>query len=96
MPQEELTVKFFRNAEGAELIRDADDFAAIIAAWMEQPETYRALRERFLALRYDEDPTVVVTELVELAQQASGTQLTPRPFPPPQRKGGSAPGWSEL
>jgi processive 1,2-diacylglycerol beta-glucosyltransferase len=96
MPQEELTVKFFRNGEGAELIRNADDFAELLAEWMEKPEAYRALRERFLALRYDEDPTVVVTELVDLAQEASGTHLKPRAFPPPQRKGGSAPGWSEL
>ncbi|HLP26081.1 MAG TPA: glycosyltransferase [Acidobacteriota bacterium] len=96
MPQEELTVKFFRNGNGAELIRNADDFTAIIASWMEEPQKYRGLRERFLALRYDEDPNTLITELVDLAQQASGTRLTPRAFPSSHRKGGSAPGWNEL
>jgi processive 1,2-diacylglycerol beta-glucosyltransferase len=96
MPQEELTVKFFRNGEGAALIRHAEDFADVISEWMERPDSYRALRERFLALRYDEDPTTVITELVDLAQEASGTQLQPRAFPPPHRRTGSSPGWSEL
>ncbi|WP_415908536.1 glycosyltransferase [Oleiharenicola sp. Vm1] len=87
MPQEELTVKFFRNGQGAELIRNADDFADIIAEWLEKPATYRGLRERFLALRYDEDPTTVVEELVALGAQAAGAKLVPRPFPPPRPAG---------
>ncbi|MBI2513745.1 MAG: glycosyltransferase [Opitutae bacterium] len=96
MPQEELTVKFFRNADAAELVRNADDFADIVAEWMEKPQRYRALRERFLALRYDENPTTVVAELVDLGAEAAGVKLTPRAFPPSQRKtGGSSPGWSE-
>lgn len=84
MPQEELTVKFFRNGRGAEIIRHADDFAALIKRWQETPEEYQALRERFLSLRYDEDPTTVITELVDLAQEVSGSRLKPRAFPPPK------------
>lgn len=86
MPQEELTVKFFRNGHGAEIIRNADDFAALIKRWQETPQEYRELRERFLSLRYDEEPTTVITELVDLAQQVSGTRLKPRAFPPPKTK----------
>lgn len=86
MPQEELTVKFFRNGRGAEIIRNADDFAALIKRWQETPQDYRELRERFLSLRYDEEPTTVITELVDLAQQVSGTRLKPRAFPPPKTK----------
>ncbi|MBI5426175.1 MAG: glycosyltransferase [Opitutae bacterium] len=86
MPQEELTVKFFRNGHGAEIIRNADDFAALIKRWQETPQDYRELRERFLSLRYDEEPTTVITELVDLAQQVSGTRLKPRAFPPPKTK----------
>ncbi|MBX3736428.1 MAG: glycosyltransferase [Candidatus Didemnitutus sp.] len=86
MPQEELTVKFFRNGHGAEIIRNADDFAALIARWQTTPDDYRALRERFLSLRYDEEPTTVVTELVDLAQQVSGSHLKARAFPPPKGK----------
>jgi hypothetical protein len=40
-----------------------------------------------LKLRYDEDPMTVVCELVDLAQEASGTNLQPGPFPPKPRKG---------
>lgn len=86
MPQEELTVKFFRNGRGAEIIRNADDFSALIKRWQETPDDYRALRERFLSLRYDEEPTTVITELVDLAQEASGSRLKPRAFPPPKTK----------
>lgn len=85
MPQEQLTVKFFRNARAAELIASPADFAGLVRGWMEQPATYRELRERFLSLRYDEDPTKVITELVDLAQDAAGTLLRPRPFPPPRQ-----------
>lgn len=82
MPQEELTVKFFRNAEAAELIASADDFAAILARWMDDRRAYELLRRRFLDLRYEENPTHVVEELVDLAQEVSGTKLRARPFPP--------------
>ena len=87
MPQEELTVKFFRNGDGAELIASAADFEAVIASWMEDRRTYQRLRTNFLKLRYEEDPTTVIRELVDLAQEASGTQLQAGPFPPKPRKG---------
>ena len=86
MPQEELTVKYFRNGEGAELIANANDFGRIIDAWMANRRSYDRLRANFLKLRYDEDSLLVVKELVDLAQQASGTDLQPGPFPPKPRK----------
>ncbi len=86
MPQEELTVKYFRNGEGAELIANAADFGRIIDAWMANRRSYDRLRANFLRLRYEENPTLVVTELVNLAQEASGTALEPGPFPPKPRK----------
>ncbi len=87
MPQEELTVKFFRNGDGAELIANANDFARVISGWMTDRRTYERLRSNFHQLRYEEDPTTVIRELVDLAQQASGTKLKPGPFPPKPRKG---------
>lgn len=87
MPQEELTVKFFRNGDGAELIANAGDFEAVITSWMEDRRNYDRLRANFLKLRYEEDPTTVIRELVDLAQEASGTSLQPGPFPPKPRKG---------
>jgi processive 1,2-diacylglycerol beta-glucosyltransferase len=86
MPQEELTVKYFRGGEGAELIAGAGDFERVISGWMENPRAYDRLRANFLKLRYEEDPTLVVRELVDLAQQASGTTLQAGPFPPKPRK----------
>ena len=86
MPQEELTVKFFRNGGGAELITNASDFGGLIAVWMNNRRKYERLREDFLKLRYEENPIVVVQELVDLAQEVSGTQLHPGPFPPRPRK----------
>ena len=86
MPQEELTVKFFRNGQGAEQIENAEDFGQIIDGWMADRRSYDARRERFLALRYEEDPTVLIKELVDLAGAAAGLRLQPRPFPPKPRR----------
>jgi processive 1,2-diacylglycerol beta-glucosyltransferase len=86
MPQEELTVKFFRRGAGVELISTATDFGHIIQGWMAAPGRYEQLKENFLKLRYDENPTVVIAELVDLAQQVSQTQLKPGPFPPKPRR----------
>lgn len=87
MPQEELTVKFFRHAHAAAIISDEDDFADLIARWMAEPDAYTQLRERFFALRYEENPTTVIEELVDLGASAAGVKLNPRSFPPAQRKG---------
>ena len=87
MPQEELTVKFFQRGAGVELIGNARDFGRVIDSWVQDRTVYERLRDNFLQLRYDEDPTLVVTELIDLAQEVSGTQLQPGPFPPKPRKG---------
>jgi len=87
MPQEELTVKFFRNGDAAELISNATEFGLVINSWMTDRGNYDRLRERFLQLRYEENPTVVIEELVDLAQEAAGTAIKPGPFPPKPRKG---------
>jgi processive 1,2-diacylglycerol beta-glucosyltransferase len=86
MPQEELTVKFFRNGEGAALVGNPAEFGRLIDSWMADRGAYDRLRANFLKLRYEEDTTVLITELVDLAQQASGTALKPGPFPPKPRK----------
>ena len=83
MPQERLTWKFFRNGAASEKIESAADFARIIDRWMAEPDSYRHVRENFLKLRYEEDPTVVIDELVALANEVPRAQLKRRPFPPP-------------
>jgi len=83
MPQEELTWKFFRNGAACEKIESAADFAAIIDHWMADPTAYARVRGDFLKLRYVEDPTVVIDELVGLANEPARAKLKRRAFPPP-------------
>ena len=83
MPQEELTWKFFRNGANCEKIENAADFAAIIDRWMADPAAYAQAREDFLRLRYVEDPTIVIDELVALANEPAQADLKRLPFPPP-------------
>jgi processive 1,2-diacylglycerol beta-glucosyltransferase len=82
MPQEKLTWKFFRNGGGSVKVEDADDFAKIIDRWMQDPSEYQRYRQSFLGLRYDEEPTLVIEELVSLAEEAAGTKVQRHPFPP--------------
>ncbi len=86
MPQEELTVKFFRNGDAAPTISSADDFAELLEDWMRDRRVYDQLRKNFLGLRYQDTGTIVIKELVDLAQEVSGTDLEPREFPPPRRR----------
>jgi len=82
MPQEQLTWKFFRNGAGSEKIETPADFAAIINRWMADPPEYVRNREHFLQLRYEEDPTLLIDELVNLGNEAVGAKLKRRVFPP--------------
>jgi processive 1,2-diacylglycerol beta-glucosyltransferase len=82
MPQEALTWKFFRNGADSPKIESAADFARLIDRWMDDPFSYTKAREKFLRLRYEEDPTVLIDELVSLANEVAGAQLTRHEFPP--------------
>jgi processive 1,2-diacylglycerol beta-glucosyltransferase len=82
MPQEELTWKFFRNGAASEKIENAADFTRIIDTWTANPAAYTLAREKFLKLRYEEDPTLLIDELVVLANEVVGAQLDRQPFPP--------------
>lgn len=81
MPQEELTWKFFRNGAGSPKIERAGDFSMLMDRWMEDPAEYAAVRERFVRLRYEEDPTLLIDELVDLANEVARVPLRRLPFP---------------
>lgn len=83
MPQEELTWKFFRNGAASEKVEDAGDFARLIDRWMTDPKSYAAVRANFLKLRYEDNPTLVIDELIALANEVAGVKLDRQPFPPP-------------
>lgn len=89
MPQEELTWKFFRNGAASEKIENADDFGRLIDRWMADPPAYAKARETFLQLRYEEDPTLLIEELVGLGNDVAGVKLKRLPFPPPNGNGGA-------
>ena len=82
MPQEQLTWKFFRNGAASNKIESAADFARIIDSWMTDPASYAQVKENFLKLRYDEDPTLLIDEIVELANDVAQAKLQRRAFPP--------------
>jgi processive 1,2-diacylglycerol beta-glucosyltransferase len=82
MPQEQLTWKFFRNGASSRKIERADEFAAIIGEWLDDPASYAQARASFLGLRYEEDPTMLIDELVSLANEVARTKLRRRAFPP--------------
>jgi processive 1,2-diacylglycerol beta-glucosyltransferase len=87
MPQEELTWKFFRNGAASEKIEDGADFSRVVDRWMENPASYAKVRENFLKLRYEEDPTLLIEELVGLANEVVGAKLRRQPFPPANGNG---------
>lgn len=83
MPQESLTWKFFHNGADSPKIETAGEFDDIITRWLFDPASYGRARKRFLQLRYDEDPTLLIDELVGLANDVARVELGRRPFPPP-------------
>lgn len=82
MPQEELTWKFFRNGAGCRKVERRDDFTEIIDEWIAKPEAYAHARADFLRLRYEEDPTVIIDEIVNLANEVADEKLVRQIFPP--------------
>ncbi len=82
MPQEELTWKFFRNGAGCRKVESREDFARIVDEWIAKPQAYAQERADFLRLRYEEDPTVIIDEIVGLANEVAREKLTRYTFPP--------------
>ena len=72
MPQESLTVKYFDRGHGCEIIHNAADLRSVLDRWLDRREYYLALKRNFEMLRYDEDPEVLIHELVGLGYAAAG------------------------
>jgi len=90
MPQEELTWKFFHNGAGCRKVENTADFSVIMDEWISNPDAYAQAREKFLRLRYVEDPTVIIDEVVALANEVVKAKLRRRPFPPANGNGNGA------
>ena len=88
MPQESLTWKFFANGAGSAKIEQAGQFEALLARWLSPADGFDAYRAAFVQLQYEEDPTLLIDELVELGAAAAGEGRIPRrPFPPANGNG---------
>jgi processive 1,2-diacylglycerol beta-glucosyltransferase len=87
MPQEQLTWKFFRNGAASEKVESGSDFAHLIDRWMSDAAAYPRVRENFLKLRYEENPTLLIEEVVGLANEVAGVKLKRLPFPPTNGNG---------
>jgi processive 1,2-diacylglycerol beta-glucosyltransferase len=75
MPQEALTAKDFERGGGVERIARAEDLRRIMIRWVGDRSTYLARKAAFEALRYEEDPRLLIRELVELAAGAAGVPV---------------------
>jgi processive 1,2-diacylglycerol beta-glucosyltransferase len=76
MPQERLTAKFFTQNGASQVISKGSDLAQLLKLWIDNPTEFKVLKENFFNLRYEEDPVLVIKDLVELARQAAdGEQL---------------------
>ena len=72
MPQESLTWKFFHNGAGTPKIENSADFEALIDEWMAHPKVYEGYRDRFLALRYQDDQADLIEDIIQLAESGAG------------------------
>jgi processive 1,2-diacylglycerol beta-glucosyltransferase len=82
MPQEELTWKYLRNGAASDKIEGGEDFDRIIGAWLSDPQAYIRMRDNFLRLRYEEDPTILIDELVALGASVAPEKPVRLPFRP--------------
>ena len=82
MPQEELTWKFFRNGARSKKIEWKHDFAEIIKRWMQESGAYANDYKAFVDAKHEEDPTLLIKELVALGNEVARADLNPLSFPP--------------
>jgi len=73
-------VKYFQRAGAAEMVQNAAQFRALVDRWVADLDAYEQLRRQFLQLRYEEDPTLLIEELVGLAPGCGGVKLARLPF----------------
>ena len=64
MPQELLAVRYFRERGLEVSIRKPRDLAAVVAGWLEQPESYSALRQRYRESRLTAEPQRILQHIL--------------------------------
>ena len=81
MPQEKLTWKFFRNGARSKKIEVAADIEPFIDNWMGDPSSFERYRADFVSMQYPNDQTELIEDIINLAEEVSGTKATRYPFP---------------
>ena len=64
MPQELLAPCYFKQLGLEVSIRRSPRLAQVVQRWLDEPETYQALRQRYAASRLDGDPRLIVERLL--------------------------------
>lgn len=81
MPQEKLTWKFFRNGARSQKIETATEFEPVIDNWMGDLGSFERYRADFVAMQYPNDQTELIEDIIELAEEVSGTKAPRFSFP---------------
>lgn len=69
MPQELLTIKYFLQKRAAIKMTVPADLRRALEHWRRDFSHYEELRTRFIALRFEEEPSHLIHELVALARE---------------------------
>ena len=64
MPQELLAPRYFRRLGLEVSIRRPRHLAQLVQRWLDEPEAYQALRQRYAECRLDSDPRGIVERLI--------------------------------
>jgi processive 1,2-diacylglycerol beta-glucosyltransferase len=74
MPQERLTLKYFLQKRAAIKMSTPHDLRRTLEHWRRDVSHYQDMKDRFCALRFEEDPRMLIHELVDLAKDAQKSE----------------------
>jgi processive 1,2-diacylglycerol beta-glucosyltransferase len=71
MPQERLTAKYFLQDDASVTISSPDELRQVLSTWRKNPHEYQRVCKVTERLRYEDDPTAVIRDLVDLAREGA-------------------------
>lgn len=75
MPQERLTAKYFLQDDASVAISRPDDLRRVLNRWRANPQSFERVWTVTNALRYEDDPTLVIRDLVDLAREGAANSI---------------------
>ncbi|KAF0095054.1 MAG: hypothetical protein E1N59_1482 [Puniceicoccaceae bacterium 5H] len=81
MPQERLTVHYFQSQAAGELVHNERELEQLLERWLNHPEEYHRLRQRFHQLRAEDRPEELIHEIAEDLGVASRWSAPRKPEP---------------